>query len=141
MSLELAIMTPVLISLFLLLVAAGRIIDVKSRLEGAARDGSRAAAVARDPGTAAELAVTAVEDTMEGTSWCTDTPEVTTDVGDWGPGGHVTVTVTCDTNLAGLGLAGVAPRLMRTGRATSPIDTYRRTECGGGRLCDVAGGE
>jgi Flp pilus assembly protein TadG len=139
MALELAIMTPVLVALFIALVAVGRVVDVKGRLDGAARDAARAAAVARDPGMAQTLADRAVTDTMAGTSWCVDAPTVQTDVGHWGPGGFVSVTVTCSANLNGLGLSGLAPAVTRTGRATSPIDTYRRTVCAGGQVCDQPG--
>ena len=54
--------------------------------------------------------------------------EVTADVDTSGfrAGGQVTVTVSCTADLSGLAMAGVPGRLTLTGRAGSPLETYRQ---------------
>ncbi|MDX6744536.1 TadE/TadG family type IV pilus assembly protein [Actinocorallia sp. A-T 12471] len=132
MSLEVVLLTPVLIILFLFLVLVGRLVNVQSQLDGAARDGARAASVARDEGAAQAFAVQAVDDSIAGTSFCVGgAAQTDVDLGEWGPGGQVTVTVTCTTDLTGLALVPFAGDPVKTGSASAPIDTYRRIDCGG----------
>lgn len=138
MSIELAILTPVLVALFLLLVAAGRLVDVKNHLEGAARDGARAASVARTLADAQAFAEDAVEASLEGTSFCDGEAKVAEVAGEWEPGGYVTVEVACKPNMEGLGLVGLGAVGDRKGKATAPIDTYRRLDCGG-QPCVIPG--
>lgn len=131
MSLELVLLTPILIMLALFLVVVGRVVTVQSQLNGAARDGARAASVARTQGQAQAFAIQAVNDSIAGTSFCVG-GNAETDVDlVWMPGGQVTVTVTCTTDLTGLALVPFAGDPVKTGTASAPIDTYRRLDCGG----------
>ncbi|ROO90097.1 Flp pilus assembly protein TadG [Actinocorallia herbida] len=129
MSLELVLMTPVLIILFLFLVLVGRLVNVQSQLDGAARDGARAATVARNEGDAQTFAIQAVNESIAGTSFCVGgAAQTAVDTALFAPGGQVTVTVTCTTDLTGLGLVPFAGDPVRTGTASAPVDTYRRMD-------------
>jgi len=136
MTMELALLTPVLVLLFLFLVLVGRLVNVQSQLDGAARDGARAASVARSEGDAQAFAVEAVEQSLGDATFCEGGAQTEVDLGDWGPGGQVTVTVTCQTDLTGLELVPFAGNPEKTGTASAPIDTYRRMDCGG-EPCEV----
>lgn len=127
MSVELAILSPVFVMFLLLLIAVGRIVDVKSQIEGAARDGARAASVARSQDQGEILAREAALESLGG-NFCAATPnDGNVDVeGVWEPGGHVTVTVRCTVDLTRLNLINVNVNQEYTGLATAPIDTYRR---------------
>ncbi|GAB3682186.1 hypothetical protein GCM10027589_52100 [Actinocorallia lasiicapitis] len=131
MSLELAILTPVLVMLFLLLVIIGRIVDTKSQIDGAARDAARAASVGRTLENARAFAQDAVADGIGKSNWCKAPPQVELLEGEskWQPGGYVVVEVRCVTNLDDL-LIPVG-NVERVGRATAPLETYRRIDCGG----------
>jgi Flp pilus assembly protein TadG len=145
MSLELAIMTPVLVGFMMLLVSLGRIVEAQSQVDGAARDAARAASVARERIVAGNAARNAARDTLSGRpapgdlgnggngganrEWCMGGGPVTSvDFGNWAPGGQVSVTVSCRIDLSGLSLISVAPTKTVTGTATAPLDTLRRVE-------------
>lgn len=126
MALELAIMTPVLVAFMMLMVGVGRIVDAQSHVDGAARDAVRAASIARSAGAAQMMAAQAADDSLKNHHWCQGGPQAITDVGRWAPGGQVTVTVTCDADLGGLSLIGLPGVKQMTGRATAPLDRFRR---------------
>ncbi|GAA3235459.1 TadE/TadG family type IV pilus assembly protein [Actinocorallia longicatena] len=127
MALELALLSPVLVFFFLLLVIVGKVVDVKSQLEGAARDGARAASTARSYGDAEAFTEQSVANSIDDSSKCVGGPEavVTSGEGAFVPGGVVTVEVTCEVDLLWLGT------IERKGTASAPLDTYRRIDCGG----------
>jgi Flp pilus assembly protein TadG len=123
MSLEMVILTPVFVLFMLLLVGVGRIVDAQSQVDGAARDGARAASIARDPGTAGALAEPAVDANLKGK--CNGPVVVQTDTSQWRqPGGQVKVTVSCDLDLTSLSLLKVPGSKTLTGSAVAPIDTF-----------------
>lgn len=132
MSLEMVLITPIFIAFLMLLVGVGRIVDAQSQMDGAARDAARAASIARSAGAAADFADRSAGDTLRGTSWCEDGPAVHTDVGEWGPGGRVRVTVDCQADLGGLSFIGLPGTKKLSGTAVAPIDTFtfRGTDSG-----------
>jgi Flp pilus assembly protein TadG len=127
MALELAIMTPVLVAFMMLMVGVGRIVNAQSQVDSAARDAVRNASIARSAADAQGRAQTAAADSMENFGWCQG-PTAQTDTGAWAPGGLVSVTVTCDADLGGLTLIGLPGSKQMTGKATAPLDTFRRAE-------------
>lgn len=127
LTLELAIMAPVLVAFMMLMVGVGRIVDAQSQVDSAARDAARDASIARGSGEAAARAVDAAQASLGGVGWCLGGPNTQTDTTDWGPGGQVSVTVTCDADLGGLSLIGLPGTKQMTGRATAPLDTFRRS--------------
>lgn len=133
MSLEMVLVTPIFIAFLLFLAGAGRMVDAKSQVDGAARDAARAASIARSPGSARDLAADTAAAGMRGTGWCSGGPRVQTDVSDWGPGGRVGVTVTCDVDLGDLAFIGLPGSKRLQGHAIAPVDTFtdRGTDAGG----------
>jgi len=61
MSVEIAIIAPGLMLLLLLVVAAGRVVEVQGHIDGAARDAARAASLGQSPGQVDQLAQQAAE--------------------------------------------------------------------------------
>lgn len=133
MSLEMVLVTPIFIAFLLFLAGAGRMVDAKSQVDGAARDAARAASIARSAGSAQDLAADTAAAGMRGTDWCSGGPVVRTDVSDWGPGGSVGVTVTCDVDLGDLAFIGLPGSKRLQGHAIAPVDTFtnRGTDEGG----------
>jgi Flp pilus assembly protein TadG len=128
MALELAIMTPVLVAFMMLMVGVGRIVNAQSQVDSAARDAVRNASIARSAGDAQNRAQTAVADSLQNLTWCQGGPSAQTDTSSWAPGGMVSVTVTCDADLGGLTLIGLPGSKQMTGKATAPLDTFRRAD-------------
>jgi len=124
MSLELVLLAPVFVMFLMLLAAAGRVVDARSQIEGAARDAARAASIARSAGDAEAYAARAAARSLADHHWCRGGPRVFADTAQWGPGGRVTVTVTCTVDLGDLALVGLPGSRTFTGDAVAPIDTY-----------------
>jgi Flp pilus assembly protein TadG len=128
MALELVIMTPVLVAFMMLMVGVGRIVSAQSQVDSAARDAVRDASIARSSGEAQSRADAAARASLDKYNWCQGGPSTQTDTSAWEPGGRVAVTVTCDADLGGLSLIGLPGTKVMTGRATAPLDTFRRTD-------------
>jgi Flp pilus assembly protein TadG len=131
MALEFAVVAPGLVLLLWLMISAGRVVDARSRVEGAARDAARAASINHDgdPWGAAETAMTTSLQSS-GTS-CRGGPAMTYGAtapnGGGGhavpePGDRVDVTVTCDVHVL---LGDFSVTIRRTG--SSVLDTFRGT--------------
>lgn len=121
-------MVPVLMALLVFVLALGRFGLARAEVDGAARDAARAASIARDPGAAAGLAVSAAEATLAERDITCERLDVDTDTSAWAPGGTVAVEVTCEVTLAdltGIGLPGSRPFATRF---VAPLDTYRATD-------------
>ncbi|GAA2624191.1 TadE/TadG family type IV pilus assembly protein [Actinomadura fulvescens] len=132
MSLEMVLVTPLFVAFLLLLAGAGRMVDAKSQVDGAARDAVRAASVARSAGAAENLAQETAALNLRGNKWCSGGPNVTVDTGDWGPGGKVSVTVVCDVDLGDLAFIGFPGTKRLSGTSVAPIDTYTYRGTGNG---------
>ncbi|MFG2089307.1 MULTISPECIES: TadE family protein [unclassified Spirillospora] len=141
MSLEMVLVTPLFVAFLLFLAGAGRMVDAKSQVDGAARDAVRAASIARSAPAAQRLAAETAAAGLTGTEWCSGGPIVQTDVSDWGPGGRVGVTISCDVDLGDLSFIGLPGSKRLQGEAIAPIDTftYRGTDAGGAE--DPGGGQ
>lgn len=124
MSIEIVLLTPVLMAFTLLIVAGGRFIAVQGQIDAAARDAARAASVQRDGSSAGQAALDTWAATRPDTATCA-TPAV--DDGGFRPGGSVTVRVSCQVSYAGLGLIGLPGSADVTSSGVAPIDLYRRT--------------
>ncbi len=126
MSLEMVLLTPIFLAFIVLLAGAGRMVDAKSEVDGAARDAVRAASIARSEPEAETMAAQAASQSLGGKSWCAGGPATSLDgATNWGPGGQVAVTVTCHVDLGDLGFFKMFPGSKTfTGRAIAPIDTF-----------------
>ncbi|MFC5911468.1 TadE family protein [Streptacidiphilus monticola] len=129
LSLELAILAPVLLAVFALVIAAGRIVFAGSSVDDAARAAARAASIQRSGGDAQNAALQVAEQTLAQQGLhCTNT-EVDVPTGGFnvplGQPASVTVTVRCTVRLSDVGAPGLPGAKTLTGTFTSAIDQYR----------------
>lgn len=122
---ELVLVTPLLILFLLFAVAAGRLVQGRLDVDSAAQQAARAASEARTPQAAAAQAQQVAQAALAGQSVSCDPAVITPDLGDFVPGGEVTVTVTCTVRLSDLSLLHVPGSETITATFTSPVDTYR----------------
>lgn len=104
---ELVLLTPLLVGLFLFVVMLGRLALSRAEVNAAARDGARAASLALDAGSAVSQADAAARSTLAARGVTCGSLSVNTDTSTFGPGGQVDVTVSCGVQLGDLApLAG-----------------------------------
>lgn len=120
------VMAIVLVSFVALAIYGGRVVQAENDVQSAAHDAARAASLERSP-AAAETAARAVAAQNLASSGvaCTGGSTVGVDLARFGPGGEVTVTVTCQGDFSDVGSLGVAPSRSFTASATEVIDVYR----------------
>lgn len=125
MSVEVVLLTPLLLLMLLFMVALGRTVSARMDVDGAAGQAARAASIARDPATAAAMARQAATTALGSDHVACGDLSVDTDTADFAPGGEVQVTVTCTVDLADLvGLRLPASKTLSS-TAASVVDTYR----------------
>jgi Flp pilus assembly protein TadG len=122
---ELAIVTPVLVLILLLVVAAGRVVLASGEADNAARDAARAASIARSATVAAAEARLAAAATLTNAGISCRQFQVATDTGTFQPGGTVTTEVACTAGLSDLGMPGLPGSKTLRGRYTAPVDRFR----------------
>ena len=125
MALEMAILAPILLMLFMFLLACGRYFQTSSLLESAARDGARSASQARSLNEAQGRIDEAVSRTMaQSVKSCQSTASgsITT---AFEAGTPLSVEVTCTIDYRDLGLLGIGGDTTITKRFTSSLDPYR----------------
>lgn len=130
LSLELAILAPVMILFLLLMAAAGRIYLSGSGVNNAARDAARAASLQRDPAAAQAAALQIAEQTLaaQGLHCLSTDVEVPVDGFNTplGQPASVTVTVHCRVNLSDVAVPGMPGSKLLTGTFTSALDQFRQ---------------
>jgi Flp pilus assembly protein TadG len=99
-SVELALLTPLLILLALLVVLGYRVTAADSTAEAAAHAAARAATLERTPDAARQAAVQATADAVRTQRMSCATHQLTLEVAGFEPGEPVTATVTCTAALA-----------------------------------------
>ncbi|NUS00656.1 MAG: pilus assembly protein [Kribbellaceae bacterium] len=125
MALEMVILAPVLLALFMFLLACGRYFQTSSQLESAARDGARGASQSRSAQEAqgrVDQAVTAALSQSVKSSKDSAAGSLTT---GFDAGQPLSVEVTCTINYRDLGLLGLGGDTTITKRFTSSLDPYR----------------
>jgi Flp pilus assembly protein TadG len=124
---ELALVTPVLVALMLLVVFAGRVADAEANVQRAASEAARAASLRQHQGDAADAARTAADANLAAGVPC-ESQSTVVDTSDLRPGGTVTVSVVCTASMRDVTFIGVPGS--RTFRATAvePVDRYRGGE-------------
>ena len=122
---ELVIVVPVLLFVVVLMVGIGRIDSAQGDVQSAARAGAQAAVVQADPNDAQLQATSVADSTLAGAGLTCPSPQVTTDVSDFTPGGWVSVTVTCVTSLADVSVPGLPGSKTLTATSLAHIDPYR----------------
>jgi Flp pilus assembly protein TadG len=124
-TLELALLSPLLISLVLLVVLCGRLVSAQLDIDAAAHAAARAASLDR---TVTQATLDARHDaiaTLADRHTTCRQPSITIAADDLQPGGTVTVTLSCSVPLADLALLAVPGTRRVTATGTSPIDVWR----------------
>jgi len=130
-ALEAALLIPVVLAFALMAIAAGRLQTSGAVVDAAARDGARAASLARTPEGAREAAAAAVGEVLADRNVRCNTepvgpPVYGTLASAGGPLETVTVRVRCTVPLSDLlQFDGVPGQKTLTGEFTSVIDRYR----------------
>lgn len=125
MSLELALLAPVLVVLMLLVVALGRLVLADQTVTGIAADAARAASLATDPAAATTAADQAAETDLSAHGITCQPLDVTVDTSTFGAGGAVIVHVACTTSLSGLSLLRLPGTETLAATSAAPIDLYK----------------
>lgn len=122
MSVEVVLMTPLLVAFMLLVVAFGRAVAIRGEVEATTRDAVRAASLERDESAAAGAAGAIVDDMLADR----DCNGMTL---DWaGAGEVITLTVSCEVPYHDLGLIGLGGTMTVTAESAATLDLYRRSE-------------
>ena len=127
---ELVLVAPFLFLLLLFAVAAGRLVQARLDVDSAAQQAARAASLARAPAAASAQATQVAQAALAGQSVSCDPAVITPDLGDFEPGGEVTVQVTCTVRLSDLSLLHIPGTETITAVSTAPIDVYRGNALG-----------
>ena len=124
-TIEMVILTPLLMFMVLLIVAFGILVDANGTVSNAASDAARAGSLQRTEPAALAAAQTAADADLAGT--CSGTPSVqpAADGMDFTAGGMFAITVTCKADA--FGVLGVNDPKTITEQAAAPLDPYRRT--------------
>jgi Flp pilus assembly protein TadG len=123
---ELVLLTPLALVVLAFLVIAGRLSTASADVTGASRDAARSASLAQSY----EEAVAAANQTAQASLAAQDVTcrnlQVTGgDPSTFVAGGEITVTVSCDVNLADVALPGIPGARTVTSTSTEVIDRFR----------------
>lgn len=132
-ALELAILTPLIIAMLLLVVGLGRVSHGRQLVDQAAAAAARAAALTNAPGPASSSAQQAAQDTLSQAGVSCGQLQLQVNTGAFGPGGFVDVSVRCTASLSGLALAGLPGSVVLSATSRSVLETHRdytRTQAG-----------
>jgi Flp pilus assembly protein TadG len=140
MSVELAVVFPLLFFLMLIVALGGRLVEARGAIDGAARDAARAASLARYPGTGPLGATTLADQAAAGdlAGYCSGGNLQVSVTGFPAPAGiqaqlgeNVTVSVACGVNTSAFSPLHVGSPHWMTGTAVAPLDPYmcRGQEC------------
>lgn len=125
--LGLALLTPAAIGLAVVIVFLGRSVDGRATVQSAAEAAAQAAAQERSPAAAVAAAQEVGAAMLVDTSSCSS-PLVSVDTSAFGPGGRVTVSVSCTVSSSGLELVDPPASEPATATAFATIDPFRATE-------------
>jgi Flp pilus assembly protein TadG len=120
---ELVLLTPLVLALLGLVVGLGRINAGRSELQSAAREAARAASQQAGPVAAHRAAVRATGHSLAGATACRSAALGLSRSRDTA-GELLSVTLTCRLRLAAVTGAGLPGSVTLTAHATSPVDTY-----------------
>lgn len=124
-SVELVIVTPVLIMLILLVVGLGRMTLARQDVDSAAYEAARAASLQRAAGAAARDGHAAARRAIDQTGLSCHHLQVDVDTSDYQPGGHIQASVTCVADLSDVTLSGLPGTKTYTSDASVPIEQWR----------------
>ncbi|PSK89941.1 TadE-like protein [Murinocardiopsis flavida] len=124
-SVELALLTPLLVLLALLVVVAYRVVSADMTADAVAHTAARAATLQRSPEQANSAAQQAVANALRTHDLSCATYTLDLDTADLVPGSTVTATLTCHADLADLSGMDVPGTYDAHGRASAVVDVYR----------------
>lgn len=122
---ELALVTPLLVLVILVVVAFGRLADARLVVADAAYQAARAASLARTETEARTQATRAANTALREAKASCAHPNVRLTTGDLEPGTTVSAQVSCTADLAALSRTGLPGRVSLAERAFSVVDTFR----------------
>ena len=125
MTLELAILTPALIVMLMLVVGFGRVTHARQLVDQAAAAAARAATLTSAPGPATAAARQAADTTLHQAGLSCRTLTTHVDTSAFRPGGQVTAVTTCTADLSGLAVAGLPGSITLTSTSTEPLEPFR----------------
>lgn len=124
-TIEVVILTPLIIFMVLIIVAFGILEDANGAVDDAASDAARAGSLERSQTDALAAAQAAATADLAGT--CADTPTVEVASGnDFTAGGIFAITISCQAKA--FGVLGVSATNTIHAQAAAPLDPYRRTD-------------
>lgn len=125
-AIELAFLAPVILLLFGLIFAYGRVAWANGHLEAGARDAARVATQSRSMDEARRKAEAAVSESTGDVPACRNSARVQVAAADgFAPGHLVTVTVSCTYPLSDIGLPGAPGEMNPSSSFSSVIDLNR----------------
>jgi Flp pilus assembly protein TadG len=124
-ALELAILTPFVIVLMLLVVAFGRVERGRELVDQAAQAAARAGSLSTNAYTAQQAARNAATQTLSGGGLSCGSVSVDIDTSAFYPGGQVVAHVSCRASLEDVAVPGLPGAVMLTASSTSPLEQYR----------------
>jgi Flp pilus assembly protein TadG len=127
---ELAVLTPFVIAVLLLVVGFGRVTQGRQLVDQAAAAAARAASLANTPGQAEADGREAATDTLTRAGVSCTGLGVMVDTARFHAGGDVSVQVRCTADLSGLALAGLPGAMTMTATAQAPLETFREISLG-----------
>lgn len=122
---EMAIITTPIVLLLLFIVAGGRYVTAQAEVDAAARDGARAASVARTSETANTAARDAAAASLEHDGLACRSFDIVIDTTNFDAGGTVVAEVRCTVSLADVSLLRLPSARTITSRFVAPVDTFR----------------
>jgi Flp pilus assembly protein TadG len=122
---EMVVLTPLLAALAMLAVMVGRLETASEEVTDAARAAAQAASLWPTVGQAYTAAEETASYVLHGDHMTCSPYGVTLDAGDFSPGGHLGVTVSCAVSYAQVALPGLPGSRTLTETVTAPLETYR----------------
>lgn len=120
------ILFPFIVGCIALVTFAGRVAQAEGDVQSAAQEAARAATLTGDPGTADAVARSvAMSNLATSRVACSDGVAVNVGIGDFRPGGYVSVSVTCTASFRDVVWLRVPGSRSFTSTATEIIDVYR----------------
>lgn len=124
-SVELVLVTPLLVLLMLVVVALGRLVDARLVVGDAAHQAARAASLSRTESDAQSEARRSATTTLRAAGATCARLKVAVATAGLQPGQSASVQVTCIADLSSLTRTGMPGTVTVDGTAYSPIDTFR----------------
>ncbi len=124
-AIELVLIAPALVCVFLLVVGLGRMAHARQQVESVAFDAARAASLERDASRSEGKARDAAEASL-GDRGVTCRPfEIDVDLSRYEPGGEVRVRVECTSDMRDVALSGLPGSHRFAAVAVVPIEMFR----------------